>query len=224
MPRRKLFSESELKRITEATRQAELRTSGEIVTVIASRAGSYAGHVLMVAALVMAVFSVAYLTLLGTVAGWLQHVFWTFDARHALVALVLGQALVFILTYVLFTALPGLKRLIISRRDQAEKVRRKAESDFFRQHVSSTKGKTGVLIYIALFERRVELLVDAGIAAKVPTAHWQSVVDGIIHGIKRRQFVDVLCAQIARCGEILSKDFPRRARDVNELPDRPVLE
>lgn len=224
MPRRKFLAEADLDRITEATRQAELRTSGEIVTVITTRSGSYTGHVLLVAAVALAVFSVVYLALLGPVAALIRHVFWTFDARLALAVLVFGQALVFILAYSVLTAWPGLKRLIVSKRDQVDRVRRKAESDFFRHHVAATKGKTGVLVYISRFERRVELLVDAGIAAKVPQKTWESVVEGIVNSIKGKNFVEELGAQIVRIGEILHEEFPRRAHDINELPDRPVQE
>jgi putative membrane protein len=128
------------------------------------------------------------------------------------------------LTYVVLTVWPGLKSLIIPKKDKVGKVRRKAESDFFRHHVAATKGGTGVLVYISRFERRVELLVDAGIAAKIPQDTWKSVVDGVIAGIKGPDLVKDLCAQIVRIGETLSKDFPRRADDVNELPDRPVVE
>jgi len=224
MFRRKILNEAELDRIAEATRQAELKTSGEIVTVITNRSGSYAGHVLMAATAALFIVSVGYLTFLGPVAALLQRLFWTYDVRHALGVLVFCQAAAFILTYVVLTVWPGLKSLVISRKDKVDKVRRKAESDFFRHHVAATKGATGILIYISRFERRVELLVDSGIAAKIQQQAWKSVVDGIIVGIKGPDFVKDLCGQIIRIGEILSKDFPHRPDDVNELPDRPVME
>lgn len=224
MARRKFLSEADLNRVTEATRQAELKTSGEIVTVITARAGIYAGHVLLVAATVMFLFSVLYLSFLGPVGRVVRRVFWAFDVSQALWVLFVGQILVFALTYVLLTAVPGLKALLIPKRDKVAKVRRNAQADFFGHHIATTKGHTGVLIYIARFERRVELLVDSGIAAKVKPEAWKSVVDGIIAGVCRKAFVDDLCAQILRVGEILSKDFPHRAGDKNELPDRPVVE
>jgi len=224
MLRRKILSEADLDRIAEATRLAELKTSGEIVTVITNRAGSYTGHVLLAATVVLFVVSVGYLTLLGPVAALLQRLFWAYDVRHALGVLVFCQAAAFILTYIVLTVWPGLKSLIIPKKDKVDKVRRKAESDFFRHHVAATKGATGVLVYISRFERRVELLVDAGIAAKIKQDTWKSVVDGVIAGIKGPDFVKDLCAQIVRIGETLSKDFPHRADDVNELPNRPVVE
>jgi putative membrane protein len=224
MARLKLLNEADLDRITEATRQAELKTSGEIVTVITSGSGSYTGHVLLAGVVALAVFSLAYLALLSPVAGFFKRFFWTFDTRQALWVLVAGQAVVFALVYGGLNLFPGLKSLVISRKDKIAKVRRRAESDFFRQRITSTKGATGVLIYVSIFERRVELLVDSSISARVPQPTWQAVVDAIIAGIRRRTFVADLCAQIVRCGEILSPDFPRRADDVNELPDRPVVE
>jgi putative membrane protein len=224
MARPKLLTEPQLDRITEATRQAELKTSGEIVTVVASRAGAYTGYVLLAAAALMFLLSVVYLTLLGPIGRFLRGYFWEFTTGQALWVLVIGQAAVFFLAYVLLTAIRPLKRLVIPKKDRLDKVRRKAESDFFRHHIASTKGGTGVLIYVALFERRVELLVDGAIAAQVPAESWQTVVDGIVVGICRKRFVEDLCQEILRVGEILSPKFPRRADDVNELPDRPVEE
>ncbi len=224
MPRRKLLTEAELDRIAEATRQAELKTSGEIVTVITSRAGAYTGYVLLAAAAVMFLLSVVYLTLLGPISRLLRGYFWDFTPSQAIWVLVVGQAAIFFLVYIVLTAARPLKRLIIPKKDRLEKVRRRAESDFFRRHIASTKGGTGVLIYIAQFERRVELLVDGTIAAKMPAKSWQPVVDAIVEGICRKRFVEDLCGQIVKVGEILAPQFPRRADDVNELPDRPVME
>ncbi len=224
MARHRLLSEAELDRITAATGEAELKTSAEIVTVITARAGLYAGHVLLVASAVLFVFSFLYLSFLGPVGRAVRGVFWAFDTSQALWVLFVGQVFAFAMTYILLTAIPRLKALLISKKDKEAKVRRRAESDFYRNHVTATKGQTGVLIFVALFERRVELLVDAAIAAKIQPAAWQSVVDGIIVGICRKRFVQDLCEQIVHCGEILSQDFPRQADDVNELPDRPVVE
>ena len=224
MARRKILSKADLDRITEATRQAESKTSGEILTVIANRSGSYTGRVIVVGLVGLVIFSLAYLTFLPAAGHFLRRFFWDFQARHALWTLLVGQAAVFLIIYGLFSLIPGLKSLIISRRDKDDKVRHRAESSFFRHHITSTKGGTGVLVFISLFERRVELLVDAAIAGEIPKQTWQGVVRGIVAGIKNKRFVDDLCAQVIHVGEILSKDFPRRAGDVNELPDRPVVE
>ncbi len=224
MARRKLLTEAELDRIAEATRQAELKTSGEIVTVIASRAGAYTGYVLLASAAIMFALSIAYLVLLGPIGRLLRGYFWDFTTSQAVWVLVVGQAAAFFLAYVVLTAARPLKRLIVPRKDRRAKVRTRAESEFFHHHIASTKGGTGVLIYIAKFERRVELLVDGALAAKIPAKVWQTVVDGIVDGICRKRLVDDLCAQIVKVGEILAPHFPRRADDVNELPDRPVME
>lgn len=224
MARRKILSKADLDRITEATRQAESKTSGEILTVIANRSGSYTGRVIVAGLAGLVIFSLAYLTFLPAAAHFLRRFFWDFQARHALWVMLAGQAAVFFIIYGLFSLVPPLKFLIISRRDKNDKVRHRAESAFFRHHISSTKAGTGLLVFISLFERRLELLVDAGIAAKVPKQTWQGVVRGIVAGVKDKRMVDELCAELVHIGEILSMDFPRGAGDVNELPDRPVVE
>jgi putative membrane protein len=105
-----------------------------------------------------------------------------------------------------------------------KEVRLHAESAFFRHGITATAGATGVLIFISIFERRVELLVDYKIQQKISNDKWEEVVTNIIKGIQSDKFVEVLGAEIIRCGEILSEDFPRRSDDVDELDNKPVIE
>jgi len=88
--------------------------------------------------------------------------------------------------------------------------------------VGHTKDGTGILIFISVLERRVQLLADYGIAQKVDQDRWQQIVDKVTLGIKTNSLADKLSEAILECGELLEKDFPRASDDINELSDNIV--
>jgi len=224
MSRIKRPNRAELDRLSAATQQAESRTSAEVVTVIASQSGAYTGQVLMVCLALMAAYALAFFLFLGFVHRLLERLLWEARDVQVLLAFFLGQIIVLGLAFGLLSLVPGLRSLVVSRKDKKRRVREKAESAFFHHNITATRGGSGLLIYVSIFERRVELLVDSGIAQKVKPAVWQEVVDGIVQGILNNRFLPALEGQIGRCGDILAKPFPRRRGDVNELPDKPVVE
>ena len=69
--------------------------------------------------------------------------------------------------YFLFN-ISTLDRLIIPRKIMANKVKERAVRYFMESGVSNTRDRTGILIFISILERRVELLADRGIAEKIP--------------------------------------------------------
>jgi putative membrane protein len=224
MSRIKRPGRADLDRLTAATQQAESQTSAEIATVIASQSGAYAGQVLMVCLALMAVYALAFFLFLGTIYRLLERILWEARTIQVLLAFFIGQIVVFVLAFSLFSLVPGLRFLVVSRKDKRNRVRERAESAFFHHNITATQAGNGLLIYVSLFERRVELLVDSGIAHKIKPAVWQEVVDRIVEGIRGNRFLPSLEEQIRRCGDILSGLFPRQPGDVNELPDRPVVE
>jgi len=215
---------ADLDRLTAATQQAESRTSAEIATVIASQSGAYTGQVLMVCLALMAAYALAFFLFLGAVHRLLERFLWEARDVQVLLAFFLGQIFVFGLGFGLLSLVPGLRSLVVSRKDKRRRVRERAELAFFHHNITATRAGNGLLIYVSIFERRVELLVDSGIAQKIKPATWQDVVDRIVKGILDNRFLSVLEVQIRHCGDVLAKPFPRRPGDVNELPDRPVLE
>lgn len=224
MSRVKPPARADLDRLTIATQQAESRTSAEIATVIASQSGAYAGQVLMVCLALMAVYALAFFLFLGTIHRLLGQLLWEARTVQVLLAFFIGQIVVFGLTFGLLSLVPGLRSLVVSRKDKRNRVRERAESAFFHHNITATQAGNGLLVYVSILERRVELLVDSGIAQKIKPTVWQEVVDRIVEGIRGNRFLPALEEQIRRCGDILSGPLPRQPGDVNELSDRPVVE
>ena len=92
--------------------------------------------------------------------------------------------------------------------------------------VWDTEANNGVLIYLLLADRAIEVIADRGLARQVPAAHWQGVVQGLIAELRAGEFERGLMAAVAAVGQTLDTHFPLPAgagRNPNELPDRPVI-
>ena len=70
---------------------------------------------------------------------------------------------------------------------------------------------------MSVFERRVVVLADEGINAKVTQDTWQQVVELVLQGIREGRAADGLCEAIDRCGKLVAERFPIRAGDTDEL-------
>ena len=102
----------------------------------------------------------------------------------------------------------------------ARTVRLQAYRAFVEEEVFATRDRTGILIFISVFEHRVEVLADKGINAVVADGVWSEVVSMIVRGIKDETLTDGLLAGIERCGQILhDHGVDIRTPDPNELPD-----
>lgn len=106
---------------------------------------------------------------------------------------------------------------------RGEAPRRRAVQVFADLRVWDTERNNGILIYVQLADRRVEILADRGIAARVGQGEWDAVCRGMEAAFRlgdyRRGAVDAVEA----AGRLLAAHFPAKAERGNELPDAPVL-
>lgn len=90
-------------------------------------------------------------------------------------------------------------------------------------HVWDTEANNGVLIYLLLADRHVEIVADRGINRIVGTAEWSRVCRAMEVSFRQGNFEEGLREGIAEITKHLEKHFPHRDDDANELPDAPVL-
>lgn len=79
--------------------------------------------------------------------------------------------------------------------------------------------RNGVLIYIALKDKKMAVIGDAGIDAKVPDHFWDAIKNRMVERFRQGEICEGVCEAVLAAGEQLKKYFPRRPDDVNELPD-----
>ncbi|HJN13360.1 MAG TPA: TPM domain-containing protein [Pirellulaceae bacterium] len=212
-----LFTDAEKEAVEKAVGQAEKRTSGEIVPVVATASGRYDRA--------EDIFGVLFAILAVTVA-WImfQDVIVKVGDWAPRLTLVLGLPWIVVLILggfgagaALATRFPSLKLPFLTQREMQEEVERSAGAVFQQSRVRRTAGGTGILLYISLFEHTVRVMGDDNIADKIDQQEWNEVCDLILEGVKAGRIADGLSKAIARCGDLLSKEFPIQPGDLNEL-------
>ena len=102
-------------------------------------------------------------------------------------------------------------------------TRRRAEALFAQLGVWDTERNSGVLIYVQLVDRRIEIVADRGISAKVEQSEWSAICHRMEQSFKRGQYAEGALEAIEAVTRLLARHFPPRGRNPNELPDKPVV-
>ena len=74
-----------------------------------------------------------------------------------------------------------------------------------------------MLVLISVFERRVWVLADRGINAKVKEGQWDEIVKMITDGIRQKRAADAICAAVEKIEALLAAHFPVKPDDTDEL-------
>ena len=90
---------------------------------------------------------------------------------------------------------------------------------FEKLKMHQTELRNGVLIYMAVFDKKFAILGDQGINEKVPEGFWDSVKNKMIEQFKAGAIEKGLSVGIEAAGEKLKAFFPYQSDDVNELSD-----
>jgi uncharacterized membrane protein len=104
-----------------------------------------------------------------------------------------------------------------------ETPRQRALEVFGRLRVWDTAHNNGVLIYVLLVDRDVEIVADRGFDGLVRPQEWEAVCRAMEQEFRQRRFKDGALAGVRAVSALIERHFPPRPQDVNELPDRPVI-
>jgi putative membrane protein len=210
-------------RVSEAVRTVEQTTSGEIVTIVADHSDRYLDVALW--------WSVAgAISVLAAVATWPQFYGWLMELfTHGWLAaptpaeiLELALAIViisFVVIRLLLQWVPG-RLIVVPGIVKSRRVRRRAIRYFKVGAERRTAGRTGILIYLSLVERRAEIVADEAIHGIVPNEKWGTAMVDMLTHVRQGRIADGMIAAVNDVGAILAEHFPRSADDRNELPDR----
>ena len=206
-----LFSPNDRNRITAAIRAAEKRTSGEIVPYVVERSDHYEDAEWR-AGVVCGSLMFAGLTIVRALTSdWVP-----FDLLELALATFAAGACGMLAVRLV----PSFMRLCAGRHLLARRVEQRAAEAFVSEEVFATRERTGILIFVSLLERRVLVIGDSGINAKVSKQAWDGVVRRVISGIAAGKPADGLVEAIGECGTLLRKRrVTRRKNDRDELSD-----
>ncbi len=208
------LSDVDLQHIRAAVSEAEARTSGEIVPFFVASSDRYElavwKGVVMAAVLALLIAMLIFNFYHGWGLGWL-HTGW----GTAIFTLASGAAGGLIASFV-----SPVRRALIGADTMTRTVHRNAMKAFVEEEVFNTRDRTGILLFLSVFEHRIEVLGDAGINEKVSEDDWVEIVEHIRDAIRGGNLVDGVVEGIGMCGRLLEKSGVEvRKDDRNELPD-----
>ena len=201
-----MIGPQDLDRLEDAIRDAEARTAGEIVVVVASQASGYRSVPLLYALLAALVvpWPLIWITVLG-------------PARIFQIQLLVALVLAVLLSWPTrrYRLVPGfLKR---ARAHEA------AAREFVARGLTRTRDRTGVLIYVAAAEHYAEIMPDIGIADRVDAGIWRDAIADLVEALRAGEAAPGLVRAIERIGAVLAEHAPPRFDDRDELPSRVIL-
>ncbi|QEN06916.1 hypothetical protein EXM22_02485 [Oceanispirochaeta crateris] len=217
-----ILSQEEMSSIAAAVKKAESSTSGEISTALIQESSDYAFYELRASVFFGVLVYMIQLLFFDSISSMASSLSW--NAPFWYVPVFMG-GLSFVSggLFYFFSNIPAVDRIIIPRTVMNKCVRARALQHFTESDVYSTKDGTGILIFISLMERRVELIADKGIHSKISGNEWQDIVRDLSESLSKRDLSNGLQNAVLRCGDILKAQFPVSENDVNELSDGIVI-
>lgn len=101
--------------------------------------------------------------------------------------------------------------------------RQRALEVFGLLRVWDTERNNGVLVYLLMADRDVEIVVDRGLAARVPDARWEEVWRAMEAQLRADRWREGALVGIEQVAGLLAEHFPAEGGDRDEQPNRPVL-
>lgn len=194
--------------LADCIKEIEDSTDAELIIVVRARSGTYAhadylfGALLALAGILFLIFS-----------PFVFHQVWV--AIDAVVLFVIGA-------YVSSRS-NGLRRRLTSARYRIANVRSAAAAMFYEAGIANTESETGVLIYLSLFERRLELIADRAVLKSVPALDWNEVMFEL-HQDGTEPNPETFVTGVRKLGALLAQHLPATGANPNELPNTPRFE
>lgn len=106
---------------------------------------------------------------------------------------------------------------------RGQDARSRALDLFGQLRVWDTEHNSGVLIYLLLADKRVEVVADRGIHGKVGGAAWEVICGEMQRAFAAGRFEQGVSLGVVAISDLLVAHYPPAQDDSNELPDEPVV-
>ena len=202
------YDQAASENIAAAVRDIEKATDAEVVIVVRGRSGSYRhadylfGALLAFAGLLFVLFS-----------PFDFHTYWVpFDV-----------ALLFAVGALVSFRSDTLQRLLTTDSFRTKAARASAAAMFYEAGIANTHAENGLLIYLSLLERKMEVIADRGVLKAVPPLKWNHSVFELKEVAQKCEPEDLINA-LRNLGAVLAEHLPATGENPNELADGPRIE
>lgn len=209
------LTEQEQHRLDRRIAEAENRTGSQIVLAVIGRSDDYPELPWKAFALAAAATGFAVVLLDRVLASWQPAGAALFVAAATLIAGA-GAAL-------LTVVMPSFARLFLDRNRREAEARQYAESLFLKRQLFATRGRTGILVLVSLFERQVVVLPDTGLAKRLTGDALAAVIGRMTASLAAGQVSTALEQGLSGLEETLAATAPR-SPGTDALPDVIVQE
>ncbi|MEA2559378.1 MAG: putative rane protein [Acidobacteriota bacterium] len=187
---------AELEAIRAAVAEAEQKTSGEIVPYLVEESDGYSSALWKG-------------TALGAFAGALvaEAIYFLGNFWGGMIPLwiALPAAAGGAVGFLLAAYVPAVKLWMAGDGLLDLRTRQRAEMAFLEEEVFRTRDRTGILLFLSLFEHRVVVIGDSGINQQVEQGQWDGIVKTVAAGIRAGRSGEALIEGIRQCGELLER-------------------
>ncbi len=202
------FDQAARESLAECVKEIESSTDAEVVIIIRARSGHYAhadylfGFLLAFAGLLFLLFS-----------PFTFHLYWV----------PIDVVLFFVLGALVSSRSNLLRRLFSRKSFRSKAVRTAAAAMFYEAGIANTSAEMGVLIYLSLLERRLELIADRGVLKGVPSQEWNREIFEL-HQTGKTAEPQLFLKALRSFGKLLATHLPPTGENPNELPDMPQFD
>jgi len=202
------FDQAACDSLAQCVKEIEQNTDAELVIVVRGVSGNYASADYLFGALV-------------AFAGLLALLFLPVDFHTYWVPI--DVAVVFATGAYVCSRSKRLRRLLTTKKFRETAVRTGAAAMFYEAGIANTNAEMGVLIYLSILERRLELIADRGVLKTVPPLEWNQNLFELKEAGSNPD-PDTLLQALRNLGALLGKHLPATGENPNELPDMPRFE
>ena len=203
---KKRYDSAATTRLLEAVRDVESRSCAELVLEIHARAGSYAHADARFGALL------AFLSLLAILF---------LPITFPVGAILIDAVVFYFLGHFICSRSSSVRHLMTTARERELAVRTKAGALFYERGMANTAGETGLLLFVSLLERRMELVADRGLLRLVPPDEWNRLHAEL--RASRDVSPDSVIAFIQRLRAMLHLCAPVIGENPDELSNTPIV-
>jgi putative membrane protein len=216
------FTDADRQKVSAAIAAAESKSNGEIVAVATPISDAY--HDVALHWALIPLFAVlAWAAWRPTALVWWFNFLiggWRPDPTlsQLLTLLMVFAALKFTVALLILKWMP-LRLALTPSATKHRRVRRRAITVFKAAAERRTTGRTGILIYLSMAERRAEIVADEAILKVTDDHVWGEAMAALLADVREGRPGDGIVAAIERVGVVLAEHFPRSSTDTNEIPD-----